>query len=109
MRALFGIAERHSMTASAMQAARRAAVASSWANAAVGIPPMSKPAAASISMGILIMTISRPLGLGRRRRPCGQLNDSVCRFNAVIHGYPDFGVAFLDHYSGLFGSFSRRV
>jgi hypothetical protein len=65
MRALFGIAELHSMTASAMQAARRAAVASSWANAAVGIAPMSKPAAASISMGILIMTIS----LGRYTPP----------------------------------------
>jgi hypothetical protein len=48
-------------------------------------------------------------GLGRRRRPCGQLNDSVCCFNAVIHGYPDYRVAFLNHHSSLFGSFSGRV
>ena len=32
-------------------------------------------------------------GLGRRRRPCGQLNDFVRGFNAVIHGYPDYRVA----------------
>ena len=50
-----------------------------------------------------------PAGLGRRRRPCGQLNDFVCCFNAVIHGYPDYRVAFLNHHSSLFGSFSGRV
>jgi len=55
------------------------------------------------------MQKSRPLGLGRRRRPCGQLDDFVCCFNAVIHGYPDYRVAFLNHHSSLFGSFSGRV
>ena len=55
------------------------------------------------------MRESRPLALGRRGRPCGQLNDFVCCFNAVIHGYPDYRVAFLDHHSSLFGSFSGRV
>jgi hypothetical protein len=55
------------------------------------------------------MQKSRSLGLGRRRRPCGQLNDFVCCFNAVIHRYPDYRVAFLDHHSSRFGSFSRRV
>ena len=58
MRALFGIAELHSIIASPMQAARRAAVASSWASAAVGSTPMSKPTAASIPLQLLIMTIS---------------------------------------------------
>jgi hypothetical protein len=32
---------------------------------------------------------SAATGLGRRRRPCGQLNDFIRGFNAVIHGYPD--------------------
>ena len=50
-----------------------------------------------------------PACLGRRRRPCGQLNDFVCCFNAVIHRYPDYRVAFLNHHSSLFGSFSGRV
>jgi hypothetical protein len=53
--------------------------------------------------------VARPLALGRRRRPCGQLNDFVRGFNAVIHGYPDYRVAFLNHHSSRFGSFSRRV
>jgi hypothetical protein len=35
MRPLLGIAELHSIMASAMQAARRSAVASSWADAAI--------------------------------------------------------------------------
>jgi hypothetical protein len=48
-----------------MQAARRAAVASSWASAAVGSTPMSKPTAASIPLQLLIMTIS----LRVHRRP----------------------------------------
>ena len=52
---------------------------------------------------------SAPAGLGRRRRPCGQLNDFVCGFNAVIHGYPDYRVVFLNHHSSRFGSFGRRV
>jgi hypothetical protein len=50
-----------------------------------------------------------PARLGRRRRPCGQLNDFICGFNAIIHGYPDYRVAFLNHHSSLFGSFSGRV
>jgi hypothetical protein len=50
-----------------------------------------------------------PAGLGRWRRPCGQLNDFVCCFNAVIHRYPNYRVAFLNHHSSLFGSFSGRV
>jgi hypothetical protein len=58
MRALFGIAELQSMMASPMQAARRSAVSSSWANATVGSAPRSKPAAPSTLLRILIMTIS---------------------------------------------------
>ena len=50
----------------------------------------------------------QPLPL-RHRRTCGQLNDFVRGFNAVIHGYPDYRMAFLNHHSSLFGSFSRRV
>ena len=80
MRALFGIAELHSIIASPMQAARRAAVASSWASAAVGSTPMSKPTAASIPLQLLIMTIS--LRVHRRRcryRPAMPLCcDGIC-------------------------------
>jgi hypothetical protein len=59
--------------------------------------------------GIGLDDVVRPLALGRRRRPCGQLNDFVRGFNAVIHGYSDYRVAFLNHHSSRFGSFSRRV
>ena len=54
-------------------------------------------------------SVKRERGLGRRRRPCGQLNDFVRGFNAVIHGYSDYRVAFLNDHSSRFGSFSRRV
>ena len=50
---------------------------------------------------------SAPAGLGRRRRPYGQLNDFVCGFNAVIHGYPDYRVAFLNHHSQPFRQLQR--
>jgi hypothetical protein len=59
MRALFGIAEVHNIRASPMQAARRAAVSSSCANAAVGSTPTSKPATATIPLRILIIAISQ--------------------------------------------------
>ena len=59
MRALFGIAELHNIRASPMQAARRAAVSSSCANAAVGSTPTSKPATATIPLRIPIITISQ--------------------------------------------------
>jgi hypothetical protein len=59
--------------------------------------------------GIGIGRCGAPAGLGRRRRPCGQLNDFVRGFNAVIHGYSDYRVAFLNDHSSRFGSFSRRV
>jgi hypothetical protein len=58
MRALFGIAELHNIRASAMQAARRAAVSSSCANDAVGSTPTNKPATATIPFRILIITTS---------------------------------------------------
>ena len=57
MSALFGIAELQSMMASTMQAARRSAVSSSWANATVGSVPTSKPAAVIILLRSLIMTV----------------------------------------------------
>ncbi len=52
---------------------------------------------------------SAPAGSGYRRRLCGQLNDGIRGFKAVVHGYPDYRVLFLDHHSSRFGSFSRRV
>jgi len=59
MRALFGIAELHNIRASPMQAARRAAVSSSCANAEVGSTPTSKPATATIPLRVLIIAISQ--------------------------------------------------
>src|SRR5262249_33820951 len=37
------------------------------------------------------------------------LNDFIRGFNAVIHGYLDYRVVFLNHHSSRFGSFSRRA
>jgi len=54
MRALLGIAELHSMMASSMQAARRSAVSSSWANAKVG-RPKSRPAIAHTLLRVPII------------------------------------------------------
>lgn len=56
MRDLLGIAELQSMIASTMQAVRRSAVSSSWANAKVG-RPRSTPAAASTLLRVLIMKV----------------------------------------------------
>ena len=54
-------------------------------------------------------TKSAPAGLGRPRQTCWRLDDFVCCFNAVIHGYPDYWVAFFNDHSSRFGSFSRSV
>src|SRR5262245_397336 len=77
MRALLGIAELHSMMASTMQAARRSAVASSWADAAVGSKPTSSAAVASNPLRILAMTISHAPPLWRSSGtlpPAGEKN-----------------------------------
>src|SRR5262249_26527829 len=74
MRALLGIAELHSVSASIMQAERRSAVASSWADATVGSAATSTPAAASKQLRIVAMTIS--LG-GTRLR--SDAHGRVCR------------------------------
>jgi hypothetical protein len=58
MRALFGIAELQSMMASAMQAARRSGVSSSWATATVDSALVSKTATVSTPMQTLIMLVS---------------------------------------------------
>src|SRR6266851_6346643 len=78
MRALFGITELQSMTASPMQAARRSAVASSWATATVGSAARSKPAVASNPLRILVMTVS----LGRAPRGAG-CDHPLCRLLAA--------------------------
>ena len=48
-------------------------------------------------------------GLGRRRRPYGQLKLFARLLIAVIHGYPDYRVSLLNHHSSRSAAWAVRV